>query len=82
MVNLVYYGVEKSLPEFVKHSCPFTKGIYNFTNITAGYDRLPLSQLVPAGTYKAIVNVSSKGQLWGHGWGTAEVKTPQIGNRF
>lgn len=76
VLALIYYGVKDSLPDSIKHACPFEKGIYNVTNVTVGIESLPLNQLMPSGLYKAFVNISSKGQLWGSGWGTAEIKTP------
>lgn len=76
LIDLIYYGIEKSLPSIIKRACPFPRGDYIFPNVTVGYNSLPSNQLMPTGTYKAFVNVSSKNQLWGYGWGTAEIKTP------
>lgn len=76
VIALIYYAIKDTIPSIIKHACPFKKGIYNITNIRVGIESLPLNQLMPTGVYKAFVNISSKGQLWGSGWGTAEMKTP------
>lgn len=74
--NLVYSALNDSLPVFLKKPCPFKPGVYEGKNVTVSTTSVPLSYMAPSGMYKVFVNVSSGGKIWGHGWGTGEVKTP------
>lgn len=42
LVDHFYYALETSLPDLLKHACPFTKGTYNVPNVTVSYQFLPL----------------------------------------
>lgn len=37
-----------------------------------------MNQLVLTGVYRAVINVSSRGELFGFGFGVAEVITPLV----
>lgn len=51
---------------------------YNATNVTVAYSSVPINQLFLSGFYKAVVNISSRGQYFASGFGVAEIKTPLI----
>lgn len=73
---VVYNAIKGSLPSYASQGCPYKKNVYNSTNITVPPQVLPFSYLISSGTYKLVINVTVRGKLIAHGYGSGEITSP------